>query len=317
MQLLGPTTIGIEVTEEEHHKPGELVQLLRRGRGAGTRDSEDRLRLSLGAIGVRNIFHAVVGDAGAERMEKVVAILERSEKRGEVADVDIGASAELVDPSVETNRIVYPKRFVWAEGRVNLGLELGFLDRDMMREIVDRVIGRADHVDAVLRQDAVGRHLWRAQLGVGSFPDFWRCFLVDDFVDAEIAAKFEMRPVVERIANRLRNGLRPGEELVVIARLAACDQILGHAVRTHRAPLVVIAREPDLEEILELAVVRNLVRRQMAVIVKDRLLDRVLKVERPRPFSAKEEIFGEEGFGGRHKANKLKHALSGHEPVFA
>ena len=64
----------------------------------------------------------------------------------------------------------------------------------------------------------------------------------------------------------VRHGGGPGAELVVRVGVAG-DVPLGHAVGAHRPPLVVIAFEPDLEEVLELAILRDVARRELAAVL--------------------------------------------------
>src|ERR1700723_473654 len=87
-----------------------------------------------------------------------------------------------------------------------------------------------------------------------------------------------MRPVIQRIAQSVRNSLRPCEKLVVrigfAGAVALCD-----AVGSHGPPLVVIAFEPDLVKVAELPVIRNVLRGKMAMVIKDRLRGRILAIE--------------------------------------
>src|SRR6266853_2076498 len=100
--------------------------------------------------------------------------------------------------------------------------------------------------------------------------------------------------MIERVAQRVRHRRRPCFELIQRCRVARAET-LGHAVRTHRAPLVVIAFEPDLEEILELPVLRDVARREMAVVIENRLRLGELVIEPPRRVSAEQEVVVNEG----------------------
>ena len=55
---------------------------------------------------------------------------------------------------------------------------------------------------------------------VGAFPYFRRGILIEQIGDPEIALQFEMRPVIERIAQGIGNGSRPSEKFFVRARVA-------------------------------------------------------------------------------------------------
>jgi len=63
---------------------------------------------------------------------------------------------------------------------------------------------------------------------------------------------------------------RPRQELLV-RRSVACGIALIHAVGSHGAPFIVIALKPDLKQVGELAVGRNVRGRNMAVVIENRL----------------------------------------------
>ena len=110
-----------------------------------------------------------------------------------------------------------------------------------------------------------------SELFIGGIPDFFRTALVEQFVDSEVPFQFKVSPVIERIAQRVRNRPSPGKEFLVrlcIARAVA----FRHAVGAHGAPLVVVALEPNLRKIAEAMIVGDLLRGEMAVIVENRLI---------------------------------------------
>jgi len=139
---------------------------------------------------------------------------------------------------------------------------------------------------------------------VGLLPNLGGVGLIDEEVDAEIAAQLEVRPVMQRIADGLRDGAGVGEELVVVAGDFAGDEILGHPVGAHGPPLVMVPGEPDLGEILELPVGGDLLGRQVAVIVENGLRRGVLVVEPSRGLGREEEIFVEKRSRGGHGGNR-------------
>ena len=89
----------------------------------------------------------------------------------------------------------------------------------------------------------------------------------------------------------MRYGGRPGVKFLAIGGVAG-TQTLGYAVGAHRAPLVVIAFQPDVIQIFEAIILGNLLRRQVAVIVENRLVFRVIVVQAAGKLSIKQEIFG-------------------------
>jgi len=61
----------------------------------------------------------------------------------------------------------------------------------------------------------------------------------------------------------------------------------------------VVPGEPDLRKVLELPVARDLVRREVAVVVEDRLRRRVPGVELARRGAAEQVVVGKKGLGGQ------------------
>ena len=90
-----------------------------------------------------------------------------------------------------------------------------------------------------------------------------------------------MRPVEKRVLHELLHRLGELDELVVPARLAGAEALL-YAVGAHLPPLVVVAAEPDLGDVVPALVLGDLARRQMAVIVDNRHLRRVIVVKLAR-----------------------------------
>src|ERR1700690_1301705 len=107
-----------------------------------------------------------------------------------------------------------------------------------------------------------------------------------------------MRPVIERIAERLRHGGSPGFELLERAGVTRA-KTLGHAVGAQGAPFVMIAFQPDFKKVLEPAVGRDVARRKVAMIIENRLVFGVMMVKLPGRPGAQQKIFVDEGHRGR------------------
>ena len=91
---------------------------------------------------------------------------------------------------------------------------------------------------------------------------------------AEKAAKLEMAPMVERIADQLGHDTAPGAELIVIGGIAG-DVFLRHTAGAHGAPFVMVAVKPDLGDIGIALILSDLARGEMAVIVDDGQIFRI------------------------------------------
>ena len=207
-------------------------------------------------------------------MERVVPLAQRIEQILKLRDVDVRRLTQPVDPWIEDVRLVRIHQPVGAERRIDLRRQARQRDRFVIGQRVRGIVGRADSLDAERAKDSLRAQLRRFERLVRAVPHAVRALLIQQLVDAEVALQLEMRPVIERIAQRLRHRLRPREKLVSRRRVARAE-CLGHTARPHRAPLVMIPFEPDLEQIREPAILGDILRRQMAVIVDDGLRRRV------------------------------------------
>ena len=152
---------------------------------------------------------------------------------------------------------------------------------------VRRIVRRAEHANV---------HFFKERNRIVGFQLFF-CFLPDSrrslrrqrCVYLKIPLQFQMRPMVQRAADKLRHDLRPLLEFFVLRRVAG-DVSLVHAAGTHGAPFVVICRQPELRQIFVLLPLRDLARRQVVVIVVNRLVFRILMKQRPRRFIFQQEI---------------------------
>ena len=102
--------------------------------------------------------------------------------------------------------------------------------------------------------------------------------------------------MVEGIAEGVRDGAGPGEEFFLGGGVAG-DVALGDTVGAHGSPLIVVAFEPDFEEVLELAVFGDVFGGKMAVVIEDGLWLGVLVVEPAGGRGFEEEVFVEEWHG--------------------
>ena len=108
--------------------------------------------------------------------------------------------------------------------------------------------------------------------------------------------QLQMCPVIKRVTERIRHRLCPFLKLLPVGRIAARAVTLRHPVRTHGTPLVVVAHQPNLCNRVETFVLGHHLRNQVAVIIDNRHLRRVLVVELLRCISLQEEIFVHECF---------------------
>ena len=175
---------------------------------------------------------------------------------------------ELVHPRVPRLDVLDLGRLVAAPRGADLRPERLFRDREVVLQRIDRIVGRAHDLDVgLLHETARGEALPR-KLRVALLPDALRALRVQYLRDAEIAGELEVRPVEERVADEALHRLGELHELVVPRRVARAEALLD-SVGAHLAPLVVVTAKPDLRDVGPALVLRDLHRREMAVVVDD------------------------------------------------
>ena len=168
-----------------------------------------------------------------------------------------------------------------------------------MLQPVGRVVRGADGAHLHPGQQGAGAEGAGGQLGVAGLPDHRGGPFAERLPDPEVALQFQVGPMVERVAHQGRHRPGPGQEGAVV-RLVAGDVLFGHAVGPHGAPLVVVAAQPGVGEGLEAGVARHLRRGQVAVVVDDRHVGRVLVEQPARAFVRQQEVGVHEWLHKRH-----------------
>ena len=163
----------------------------------------------------------------------------------------------------------------------------------MVAEVVNRVVGRAHDRHPEALQQPEGRESVFLEPLVAAVEDAPRRRRREQVLDAERPPQLHVRPVIERAAQGVGHG--PGPRLELLPRRGVTRaEPLGHAVGPHRAPLVVVAVEPDLRDRREPMVVGHLLRRQVAVVVDDREAGGAAVVEVDRDRALEQEILRQE-----------------------
>ena len=113
---------------------------------------------------------------------------------------------------------------------------------------------------------------------------------VEQFRHPEGGLQFEVGPVVERVAHRIGNRLGPLLELLPIGRILARAILLIDPVGAHGAPFVVVAFEPDLRQVVETVIRSHVLGNQVAMVVDDRHLGRMVVVKTLRSLGLQQEV---------------------------
>lgn len=294
VQLHRPTPRRVEPAGEQHDEGAEFLSLLRRSIGSGAHFGKDGAQLRFRRVGGEGRFQPVVGEPAAGGVERVVAFREGPDKCIQIPDVSVGERAEPVAPGVECSGVVDAEGQVRAECRQHARGQAGHSGPAMPDQVVRRVVRGADDLDIHFFQDAACGERAVRELFAGLVPDAFGGGLVEQFSDAEVAAQFQVGPHIKRVAQRVRHGAGPGLEFLEIARVLAGDEFFRNAVGAHGAPLVVVALQPDLCEVVEPAVLRDVLRRKVIVVVDDRLSRGHAVVQVAGDRRGEQEIVGEE-----------------------
>ncbi len=278
VQLLRPSALRVQVAEQQHKVGGEPVVLLRVSRVTASSPVENGNRPRLRTGGGIAVRKTMVGEPPSRLVERFMAPRERLDQIPQAHDCDVCLCPEPVDPRVENRRLVHLQRTVRTEGRVDPGPEPGSPNRLMVLQRIGGIVCRAERPYVELAEDAVGGEGVILEPLTRAFPDARGCRRIEKLRDVEVSLQLEVRPVIQRVPQALRDGLRPGEKFVVGWGVTGAVPFV-QAVRTHRPPLVVVPFQPDLEQIREPPVPGNVARREVAVVVQDRLCGRMPAVQ--------------------------------------
>ena len=270
MQLFGPAGLCVEVAEIEHQVGGKFGVLFVRCGLSGACFIENSAGAGFATEICVTVDQAVIGETATCLMEVIVTFAQSVQEIREGADMDIGGGSETLDPGIEYGGEMNVQGAIGAKRRVDTRGQMGRGNLGVGLQIVGGVIGGAEGTHPELGENSLRGQFRGFQKLVGMLPNFRSRLFVEQFVDAKIALQFQVSPVVERIAEAVRDRGGPSEELVV-GRSIAGTKGFSDAVGTHGTPFVVIALEPNLEEVAKPPIGGDVRRGEMRVEIKDGL----------------------------------------------
>ena len=314
MKLFDPTLLGVQPPKEQQHERGKLRVVLRSDGLSAACLGEDRRRdLVAGEIG-KTVFQAVIGKPAAVCVEEFMAGAQGVEEGGKISNVHVACGGEVVDPLIERGGLIHGECLVRAVGRAHACGEAGSGEGFVMFQVVNRIIRGADRRHPEASQNALGGEFGAGELLIRLLPDADSAGFIEQLINAEVALQFEMRPVIQRVAQRLRHGGRPGLKFGQRGCVARAIHF-RHAVGPHRPPLVMVAFKPDFKQVLELAIFRQIRRRQVAVIIKNRFAGGKLMIQPARGVRGQQKILVDE-FHKREVAGRPDRSQSKTFPGF-
>ena len=221
MQLHHDAETVILPPQREQQRGLELLLLESRRDLAREPPAKDRLDLRFGRGSKGHDRQSVVRDAAAERDEEGQPLLEHADKLRKAFDpAQTGEIVGIVRPGDG-------KRPVGTEGGQHLHAEAFFRGKPAVPfERVRRVVGRAEGFDVRILDQLPRGELF--ELFAAQPPDLLGRVAVEDTFVAEGVSQLQMAPVVQRIADRKRERLRPFLKLLAVGG-AAGDEGLVHA----------------------------------------------------------------------------------------
>ena len=168
-------------------------------------------------------------------------------------------------------------------------------------QLVHGIIGRAHDLDPEFAQQALRGKGVLGELGIAVIVNFaGRRWVQPLVLDAEGTLQLHVRPVVQRIAQRIGHGVGPHLEFLPVGCITRAIPFRD-AIRPHGSPLVMVAAQPDLGKTREFLVLGDRVGRQMAMVVNDGLQRRVFMVQTLGRAGFQQEIVIEEWLHGATK----------------
>ena len=283
MDLHGNVILFVQAAQADQQVGGVCVALFLGQRLTGHSLFESCGCLFGVGLHVRNIIQPVVRSAAAHLNKELQALFQSVDHTVGAGELAANNFFQLMDV-IRKAVLADVQDLVRAEGRCNNNLDGGvFLDFLVPFQAVDGVIGGADHGNVALLDQAAHGHLGiMLQLIVAQVPDFLSGIAVQNAVVAKVLFQFQVAPGVHRVANgHFQCFCKLLEALAV--RLVTGDVLFGHTVGTHHAPLIMVAEvvvraigqnlmaaQPYLSDIFKAAVLVDLLRGNVAVIVYDR-----------------------------------------------
>jgi hypothetical protein len=276
--LLHPSPRVIHDAEGMEHEGLEDGTVVDINRFSGTRPFERSCRPALGKVRSIHPFDAVIGYPAAPFVKEAVPLLQRFKEIAQAGNIGIADAGKSIYPLIERARSIDSQRVIGAPCGIQSRARAGM--PSMILEGINRVIGSAHNGDLHLAQQCLCAEFICSEHLIALIV-YTPCGSgVEEFVNAEEALQLEMRPVIERIPERVGNCGCPGVKSLPI-RNGAGNEFLIDPVGAHGSPLIVIAGEPELGDARKPVILGNLPGREVTVIVEYREIAGVLDIEFP------------------------------------
>ena len=165
----------------------------------------------------------------------------------------------------------------------------------MIFQGIYRIIRGANQRYMAAEDQVAHTHVFFPELGIAQLPHFLRGFAVENALIAKEALQLQVAPMVQGVAHGRGQGLRPLLKLFPIRSISG-NILFLYARGTHQPPLIVVAAQPNLRNIIKLPVLPDFLGIDVAVIIHYRHLLRVIVVEGPGCGCSQQKILVHESF---------------------
>ena len=226
------------------------------------------------------------------RGKEVVTLLQGINHISELLDFYAANLLQLLDVSLERGSLnVHCRIRTPCRNHACLGCWVGS-HHIMPLQRVNRVICGADSLHIIVSHQAARCEL-RIILDhvVTLIIDSLRVGWVKGLLYAECGLELQVCPVVQWVTEGVRHGLSPLFKLLPVCGVLTGAEALVNTIGTHSAPLVVVAHKPNLSYRLKTLVLSYHLWNEVAMIVYDRHLGRMVVVQILRCLGLEQEVF--------------------------
>ena len=252
--------------------------------------SEDSLNLRICVWLIVELLDTVVAQLTAILGKEVVTLLESINHILECSEGNTSYLTELIHIFSKL-RLLDVHSLVWTPSWNHLDLETALACLLVVTEIIDRIICCTDALYIIVTHQAASAELRLLQLLITLIVDLTCSLRAQLLVNTESCLELQVCPVIKRVTESIWYSLCPFLELLPVAGVSTCAETLIYTIGTHSTPLVVVTTEPEFCNALELVIIRNHLRDEVAVIIDDWHLSRMIVEKILRCLGVKQEVF--------------------------
>ena len=154
----------------------------------------------------------MIVEAPAGVVKLLMPVVQGVQEPRETRNIYVAHNFKLSQPVVPQIRLIDVECLVRTECRKHATPEILRVHQEVVLKGSSRIIARTNHLDAEPLEDIPRRPIVHLKPLVRALPDRLRGLFVEQFVDVEVALKFQVSPMIEGVAQSVRNRACPGKE---------------------------------------------------------------------------------------------------------